>query len=116
MSKFERSKQFFADINPNSRKRLRSSQKKSPTKRSAQMLRESIENIELEKLEGDFSKDLNLNGQKGRSVTPDKRKEEAKSSLLYSPNKKMSQFETPKGPGQLSQVKLKHHGSMPSVD
>ena len=85
-------------------KRMRKS-RESPLKRSETMLRRSIENIELQKLESDF---LEITGSKKKNIkkshTPEKLNVIKHSSLVaYSSNKKVSQFETPK----ISQVKLK---------
>ena len=67
------------------------------------MLRQSIDNIELEKLESDMI----------MSQTPDRKVQKAaKSSLLAdsSNQKQVSQFETPRA--QVSQVQLKRHSSL----
>jgi len=53
--------------------------KESPSKNSAILLRQSIENIELEKLESDFPSCPN---SKGRSQTPEKLKERPRDSLI----------------------------------
>ena len=66
------------------------------------MLRQSIDNIELERLESDFAGHRSA----GKSQTPTKMKAKRSSLVGYSSSKKVSQFETPKA--QLSQVKLKH--------
>jgi hypothetical protein len=85
ISKFEKTQKFFAGQKPNTKKRLRTSMKESPSKKSAILLRSTIENIELEKLESDFPSCPN---SKGRSQTPEKLKERPRDSLMgFSSNK-----------------------------
>ena len=84
------------------------------------MLRQSIENVELENIEGDFSSCpvLKIGGQPPgikNSQTPEKLKGEAmlRQSLAgQSSSRKVSQFETPR----MSQVKLKHQSVTSQAD
>ena len=114
ISTFERTHQFFAEARPNAASRFKNStgkKSRSPLKGAAShMLRQSIENIELEHLENDFPKSPKSKTMTGKSQTPDKLKITGKSPLNeLSSNKKVSQFETPKA--QLSQVKIRQHGT-----
>ena len=78
--------------------------KLSDNKQSSQMFQQTLENIELEKMRGEnktieAEKAITGSNQKFKCFTPDKRAASNRkpAEMIYSSNKKISSFETPRG-------------------